>query len=572
MVVWSTMPRETPPAAAPVGWVHDLIVLTLFIGALNFFLLGRLPLANPDESRYADIPREMLAAGDWVTPRLNDTRYFEKPPLVYWTVAASRLAFGPGELAARLTPALFGLMGVLMTYAVGRKLHGREAGLAAALVLGTSLLYAILSRILLLDMAVSVLMCVTLGCFLLGVREPAGPRRRWLFYGLYAAAALATLAKGLIGFLIPGAVMFLWLLVFNQWHRLLPMYLPSGVAVFLAIAAPWHVLAAQRNPEWAQFYFVHEHWSRFTTTAHDRAEPFWFFVPIILLGLFPWMGFLGGAVREATAGGWARRKANADAWFFLTWALFVFLFFSKSQSKLIPYILPVLPPLAILIGAWLARRWTEGNASRLRLGLGLFAFVCGLLGVAMLVAVLKPGIIRDPAQLVALRPFAIAMAATLLIGGVAAPWAAKVRGIVAGIGTVLGTVTAFLLVLFMASPALQRAGTKDLALVARERVAAADRVYHYWAFFHDFVYYSERPVGLVSYIDELEVQFLTPAERSARFIDEAELRRQWAGPGRVWLVVRKRDQKHPSAIFADATFRYHLIAESPAHSLLSNQP
>ena len=284
------MTSTAEPRAPAGGARRDLLALTLAFGALYLFLLGRLPLANPDESRYAEIPREMLAQGDWVTPRLNAVPYFEKPPLVYWTVGVSRVLFGPGEFAARLTPALFGLGAVLLTYAATRRLHGRTAGIAAAVVLGTSLLHFVLSRILLLDMAVSALIAATLFCFILAVREPAGPRRRALFLGLYASAALATLAKGLIGFLLPGAVMFLWLLIFNQWRRLLPMHLGAGLILFLAIAAPWHVLAAQRNPGWAEFYFIHEHWTRFTTTAHGRSAPFWFFVPVMLAGLFPWVG------------------------------------------------------------------------------------------------------------------------------------------------------------------------------------------------------------------------------------------------------------------------------------------
>ena len=110
------------------------------------------------------------------------------------------------------------------------------------------------------------------------------------------------------------------------------------------------------------------------------------------------------------------------------------------------------------------------------------------------------------------------------------------------------------------------------ALVARERMCEGDAVFHYWAFYHDFVYYAERPVGLVSYTDELQVQFLDPAERAARFIDDGELRRQWAGPRRLWIVVRTRELSHPQAIFAEPGFRYHLIAQSRAHSLVSNQP
>ncbi|PAW67672.1 MAG: hypothetical protein B9S34_04755 [Opitutia bacterium Tous-C1TDCM] len=561
-------PGPAPSAARDIRW------LLLGFGLLYLFLLGRLPLANPDESRYAEIPREMLARGDWVRPYLNDVPYFEKPPLVYWTVGLARTLFGPGEFAARLTPALFGLGGVLLLYAAGRSFAGRRAGLLAAAVLGTSLLYFGLARILLLDMAVSVLMSATLVCFWLGVREPAGRKRQLLFLGLYASAALATLAKGLIGFLIPGAVMFLWLLIFNQWARLRPLHLPTGIALFLALAAPWHVLAALRHPEWAQFYFVQEHWERFTSTGHLREEPVWFFGPVLLLGLMPWTGFLPAALRESLAGGWARRKENADAWFFVTWAAFIVLFFTKSQSKLIPYILPALPPLALLVGAWLARRWDEGAAARprLRFGFGAWAFFAGLLAVALIFAVLKPGLIRDPAQVAALRPYAFGLAAVLAAGGVFAPWAAKLRGAAAGVGALLFTMAIFYGGLVLASPHFARAGAKELGLVARERIPAGEPVFHYWMFLHDFVYYSERPVGLVGYKDELQIQFLDAEERARRFVTDAELRRRWAGPERLWLVVRKRDQRHAESVFADAAFRYHLIADTPVYSLLSNRP
>ena len=566
------MTSTSDPRNSAGGVRRDLLALTLAFGALYLFLLGRLPLANPDESRYAEIPREMLARGDWVTPRLNAVPYFEKPPLVYWTVGLSRVLFGPGEFAARLTPALFGLGAVLLTYAATRRLHGRTAGIAAAVVLGTSLLHFVLSRILLLDMAVSALIAATLFCFILAVREPPGPRRRALFLGLYASAALATLAKGLIGFLLPGAVMFLWLLIFNQWRRLLPMHLGAGLILFLAIAAPWHVLAAQRNPGWAEFYFIHEHWTRFTTTAHGRAAPFWFFVPVMLAGLFPWVGFLPGAVREALAGGWRKRGENADAWFLVTWVLFILLFFSKSQSKLVPYILPVFPALAALVGAWLGKRLESGEDGGMRNGLRVFSLCCGVLGAAVLVAVLKPGVIPDPAQAAALRNDGLLIATVLFAGGVLAPWRARRRGAWSGVAVLIATMICFYGLVLHAAPGFQRPNTRELARVARERMAPEDRVYHYWAFFHDFVYYSERPVGLVSYTDELQVQFLDAAERAARFINDDELKRQWAGPGRVWLVVRHSELRQARTVFADPSFRYHLIAETRGISLVSNRP
>jgi 4-amino-4-deoxy-L-arabinose transferase-like glycosyltransferase len=556
-------------SATHTSWSRDLFLLTLAFGLLFGFRLGSHPLANPDEGRYAEIPREMLAAGDFVTPRLDGVKYFEKPPLVYWTVAACMKVLGPNEWSIRAVPALFGLGGVLLAYAAGRRLYGRNAGLLAAGVLGSSLLYFALTRILTLDMAVSALMSATLFCFLLGVREPAGARRRWLFYGLYASAALATLSKGLMGLLVPGAVMFLWLLVFNQWRRLRPFYLPTGALLFLAIAAPWHMLIASRNPEWPRFYFVFEHWERFFLTGHKRSEPWWFFLPILLVGLFPWMGFLWSALRRALAGGWARRHQNADAWFLVTWAAFIFLFFSASQSKLVPYILPVFPPLAVLIGAWLAPVVTGETLTGLLGGFRVFAFVCGLLDAALCIAVLKPGVIREPDQALTLRPYALAMVVVLVVGGVAALWAAKVRGPRAGLASLVAAALGFYVLLMYAAPSIERPGTKALAQQVTAVIQPGDRVYHYHGFFHDFTFYARRTVGTVSYQDELELQFLDPAERAARFIDDAEFRRQWDGPGRLFTVARKQDTP---LLFADPAFHYHLLGETRGHYLFSNQP
>jgi 4-amino-4-deoxy-L-arabinose transferase-like glycosyltransferase len=268
----------------------DLLWLTLVFGGLCFFALGRAALDPKDEGRYAEIPREMVAAHEYVTPRLDGITYFEKPPLMYWAEIGSTQLFGPGEFAVRTPVALICLLGILLTYAAARAAFDRGVGLLSAVVLGTASYYAVFSHILTLDLAVAVLISSTLFCFILGVRAAPGPRRRWLFYGLYASSALATLTKGPIGFLLTGAVMFLWLLLCGQWKRLLPLYLPSGILLFLLIAAPWHILAAQRNEDWARFYFIHENWERFTTTQHGRVGPWYYFIPVVYGGFFPWMG------------------------------------------------------------------------------------------------------------------------------------------------------------------------------------------------------------------------------------------------------------------------------------------
>ncbi len=558
----------TEPASAP--WGRDLLVLAVLFAVLLGLQLGSAPLANPDESRYAEIPREMVATGDWVTPRLNGVVYFEKPPLVYWVGAVLQEVFGANDWAMRAIPAGFGLAGILLTYAAARRLHGRTAGLLAAGGLGTSLLFFALSRVLLLDMPVAVLMSATLFCFLLGVREAPGARRRWLFYGLYASAALATLAKGLIGFLLTGAVMFLWLLVFNQWRRLLPLYLPTGLLLFAAIAVPWHVLAAQRNPQWAQFYFVHEHWERFTTTAHGRAEPWWYFGPVLLAGFFPWTGFLWPVLRERLKGGWtAARGANADAWFLALWAGFILLFFSKSQSKLIPYILPVFPPLAVLLGAWLAGIVAGQSTERLRWPLRIFGFFAGILGAALLIAALRPGTIRPEEIRLAVRDNAIPGAVILITGGVASVWFSRNRGVREALAAVAVTAAGFYAAVATAQDDFARSDTRSLAAYTMARIQPGDRIYHYRGFFHDFVFYARREVGTVAWKDELEIDIDPAAPASGRFVDEPEFRRQWAGPQRLWVVAR-REEAEP--LFRDASFQFQLLAETRNHVLFSNRP
>ncbi len=543
-------------------------MIGLLFGALFAFRLGSSPLANPDEGRYAEIPREMIATGDWVTPRLDGVNYFEKPPLMYWTVALCLEAFGSSEWALRLTPAVCALGGVLLTYAAARRFYGVGAGRAAAGVLGTSVLYFGAGRFLALDLMVSVLMTATLVCFILALDEPAGTRRRWLFYGLYTSAALATLTKGFIGFLVTGAVMFFWLLVFKQWRRLRPLYLPTGALLFLAIALPWHLLAAARNETWAHRYIVFEHWERFTTTQHGRVQPWHFFIWILLGGMFPWSGFLWGAVRDAVRGGWARRDENATAWFFVTWALFVLGFFSLSGSKLPPYILPIFPALAVLVGKQIAGALARGG-SGLRFGFGGFAFGCGVLAVGAALAALKPGVIHTAEQAAALRPFALVLAASFFTGGIAAAWLAKSRGVRAGLVAMIATMLVFFGVLAMARTDIQRVGTKALAMKFLAEAQPGERVIHFGEFFHDFTFYTHRLVDVVGAQSELELEEDPGAAGSGRFYDEATLRKYWAGPERVWLVLEKESLPK---LTADAAFHYRLRGETRNHYLLSNRP
>ncbi len=327
---------------------------TILIFAALFFVyiwgLGDAGLMEPDEGRYAEIPRNMIATGDYVTPRLNGLKYFEKPVLCYWLNVASFKLLGENAFAARLPVALLALAGVAATWSVARKMYGRTTADWSAVVLGTSLLYYAIGRINILDMPVSAFLTIAMALAWFAIDD----RERGNFWLCLAFAALgaAVLTKGLMGIVLPGGIILCYALLSRNpgiFRRFL-LFLP-GWAILLAVTVPWFWAVCVRNPDFFYFFFVHEQFLRYTTTVHDRMEPFWFFLPILIAGFVPWLGFLPGAFRDAFKSikeCFARRSDNSPELYLLCWSLFILLFFSASHSKLIPYIVPAMPPLAIL--------------------------------------------------------------------------------------------------------------------------------------------------------------------------------------------------------------------------------
>lgn len=344
----SESPMPAHRASRPTAWAGLFIVLftVLFFG----FNLGGRNLSSPDEGRYAEIPREMVASGDYVLPRLDGILFFEKPPLLYWVEAAAIKVFGLEEWSLRLGPVLFAVFGCWLVFAAARRFHGTAVGVVSALILATTLLYYGLARFLVIDMMVSVLIATTLFLFILGAEEPVPRRRRWYFRSVYVAAALAIMAKGLIGVLLPGLVGLVWIALTGRWRLVREILIPSGIILFLAIALPWHIAAALRHGDFLWFYFVHEQFLRFTTKIHNRAGPFLYFIPVVYFGFLPWTGYLWHGVKEAMPKSWAGRADKPVELFLLLWVGLLFLFFSVSDSKLLTYILPIFPALAVLTG------------------------------------------------------------------------------------------------------------------------------------------------------------------------------------------------------------------------------
>lgn len=338
---------QVPSASRGLSKALLLGLLILFT-AIWFSNLEYRKLIGPDEGRYAEIGREMALSGDWVTPRLNDLKYFEKPPLQYWATAVAFRIFGDHHWAARWWPATTAFACVLLMFWVVRRLYGdEEIALSAVAALGGCSGFIIDSHINTLDAGLAAFLTVALLGFLLAQRPGATPvENRNGMLVAWAAMALAVLSKGLIGIVLPGAVLAIYVLIEHDWRLLTRLHFGKGLALFLSIATPWFVAVSLANDEFARFFFIHEHFARFLIKGHHREGAWWYFVPILLFGAMPWTPFIAVRLRE----GWRREGQPGtlqSSRFLLIWAAFIFLFFSVSHSKLPSYILPAFPALAL---------------------------------------------------------------------------------------------------------------------------------------------------------------------------------------------------------------------------------
>jgi 4-amino-4-deoxy-L-arabinose transferase-like glycosyltransferase len=508
-------------------------LLLLFAAFFLFYFsaLGTMPLLEPDEGRYAEIPREMLATGDFVTPHLNGVVYLEKPPLFYWGNALSLRLLGENEFAARSFTALVSVLGILLTYWMGSVLSGPRTGLFSSIVLSTSVYYYVVGRLNTLDMTLAVVLVLAIFpayLYLSGKRES-----RWFLHLSYAAAGLAFLTKGLVGVVFPPAILLCWL-VFSRRHReiLRAVSLP-GLLFFFAIALPWVLLVQIRNPDFLRFFFVQEHFLRYTTGMHHHFEPFWFFLPVVIGGFVPWIAFLRRVVLAARASA-EKFLPRETLVFLLCWVLFVFLFFSVSMSKLMTYAAPIFPPLAVLFGRGLDL-WVDGEegAIRCRSPLALAALIAAAIFWV-------PSLSRHPVD-----PSVWARLTALPILLILA-WGA-VPLFLRRLGAERVVLLSFLpLALFFTSlnrPAAFYLGdyktVKGLSQVLSSSLRPGDIVAQYGTYRQAVPFYTKRRTVLVDEVGELKFGASLAKDREDYFMNASEFQRLWASGSRVFCVFKK---------------------------------
>lgn len=349
----SDLDRHSASLAARLAWII-LSFATLYI--CYFHNLGAIGFVGPDEPRYAWIARDMAETGDWVTPRLYGKPWFEKPVLYYWGAALSFKMFGVSEAAARLPSALAALFATLAMAWLAWRVYGAETGRWLLLLLPTTVGMIGFSHAAATDMPFAGMLTVAMvfAARLLGlVPAPSPPSLtssasyNSLFLGLFLG--LAVLAKGPAAVILSGGAVLLWAAFTKRWLDAFRCLHPVAIASFCLTALPWYILCAHRNPDFFRVFIIEHNFKRFLTPEFQHIQPFWFYVPIILVAVFPWTILLVPAVRQILLEGTNRRSEFASTLFLVFWPAFTLIFFTASKSKLPGYILPAIPPVGLLL-------------------------------------------------------------------------------------------------------------------------------------------------------------------------------------------------------------------------------
>ena len=340
----------------------------LCLVALYFWGNGTLPVTAPVEVNYAQTAKEMLAAGDWISPQIYGNYWYDKPIFFYWELLAAFSVFGVTDFAARFFPALFAAAGLLLTYCFARRIYDERTAFWSVIILGTSVLYAVLAKLILTDMSLFVFFGGTLAAFLIGYYE----QRRGYFYIAYVCAGLAVLTKGPVGFLLPGLVILVFLLVRRDLCALGRICLPTGLLVFAAVCAPWYIyMYLTHGADFVNTFLGIHNVLRATVSEHAKWDVWYFYLGIYFIGMFPWSFALPLALYRA----WCVRPViDTRTLFLLVWAIVVPVFFQFMATKYPTYSFPAFLPTAILTARLLAKNTRVLKAGAI-LGMGLYLAV-----------------------------------------------------------------------------------------------------------------------------------------------------------------------------------------------------
>ena len=511
------------------------LFLGIFIFAIFYLYLAHLGayhLMDPDEGRYNQIPREMILSGDFITPHLNGVEYFEKPIFQYWFTAIMMKIFGFGEFTGRILPALSGIGCVALAGFLGTMMYSKKVGLLASAILATSCLNLVVSSINILDMALTLFMT---SCMVFFYAFERTEKKKWLI-AFYIAMGFGVLTKGLVAIILPFGILF-WYVIFTKRPRLfLKLFYLPGILAFLIVTVPWFYLVCQANHDFFYFFFIREHFLRFTTKMHDRFQPWWFFMPFVIIGMLPWTGFLvslfnkRGVIRQTTS-----ERNRFDIIYLLLWFFIIFIFYSISDSKLVPYIMPCWMPLAILIAAFI-KRFEVANS-----WLSHSFFINSFLSLAFVFALVGYVLSSNYLTIDEFIAEGGLLTASLFIGTIASifVWLKTKR--------FRCTVSVLCIMGFFFGLGLhdvqEQVHNNQSAYYVSQKINELQPqdalIVNYGDFYHGVPYYTNQRVALADFKGELEFGSTHPSG-AGWFFDGNELNNLWNSPKRIIIVVKDR--------------------------------
>jgi len=347
-------------------YVKDICWLGLTISVFYLLFLGHYPLINPDEARYAEVTREMLANHQYLIPHLNSVIFFDKPILFYWLQSIPLRFFSINPWTIRLIPACFGILTCMITYYCTRYLSGRLTAILSTVILATSPLFFFTSHYANMDLLVAFFMTATLLAFLLASETQNVRLQKWLFISIYPLMSLGVMSKGLIAIVLPGLIITAWLLWTKQWQILRKCQLLKGTWIMLFILGTWIIVTQYQQPTFIHQFFYIQHFQRFLSNTFNNQRSHFFYLPIIVLGLLPWSSLLVQAITYHIKLIYNKQPNYQQSLFLLLWPTVIVLFFSVPHSKIIGYIVPACPPLAILIARYCEYKWQSSTTAELR--------------------------------------------------------------------------------------------------------------------------------------------------------------------------------------------------------------
>jgi 4-amino-4-deoxy-L-arabinose transferase-like glycosyltransferase len=609
--------RPSPHGSVAACWAVAAVFLAVYVGSM--FTPA---LLDDADSTHAEAAREMVASGDYVTLHVNGVRYLEKAPLPYWLVAFSYKVLGVNEFSTRLPMVLSVMLLGVLAFLWGRHAFRKRTGIYAALFVYTCAGVFLFTRVLIPEVLLSLLIAAALYFFLTALEPNAGT---WRWYAGYAMMALGVLTKGLIALAFPCGAAFFFLLVTGEWRRWREFRLISGLAVFVAIAAPWHILAGLRNPGTPEhhgffwFYFVNEHFLRFLGKRYPRDYnklPAMLYWSLHLVWLFPWGLYLPAAVQiaveqwrsrrhvAASSGDVQRRSDFASRTRLLCWiwAGVVLIFFALSTNQEY-YTFPAYLPILLLLADGVARcervECEEGiRAGWLTTSAGLLAAIGVAASAALMVGLwqsrtlpFEPDIGRllseqdtnaytlstshmldlSYASFAALRLPAMLAAVVLLVAPSTSFILRWRRRHYAATWTLAAGFAVFLVA---AHIALARFGpylsSKQLAQEIATRARPEDTVMIYGdqAFGSSLLFYLRRPIDLVEGRTTSMWFGSTFSDAPKIYLTDADLQRDWAGRGRVFLFVPSYEKAKVDGLLPHKV----VLAEVSGKYVYSNQP